>query len=167
MPGAAKDKKATKNDRSKYENTQQTETYRQQLTKETKILAPRTKLDIEKLDPYFTVNNNYVGMFKQDEGKQDNSKSVAYSHPMDRLGIVENDFCQKCKKDKGFCPHKQGQQNATIKDQFKFPIISSSSYGWREPIDNPNWGYGIREAFQVQNYQFRAVEKPNSKENKK
>ena len=26
-------------------------------------------------------------------------------------------------------------------------IISSSTYGWREPIDNPNWGYGIREAF--------------------
>ena len=27
--------------------------------------------------------------------------------------------------------------------------FSSSSYGWREPIDNPNWGYGIREAFPV------------------
>lgn len=26
-------------------------------------------------------------------------------HPLERLENVENEYCQKCKKDKSFCPH--------------------------------------------------------------
>ncbi|CAD8090929.1 unnamed protein product [Paramecium primaurelia] len=155
-----------KGGRSKYETTEQTETYRQQDAKEKKILGPKTKLDLEKLEPYFTQNNNYVGMFKKDAGKTDNSSAVAYSHPLDRLGIVENEYCQKCKKDKGFCPHKKGTQNI-VKDQFQFPIISSAEIGWREPIDNVNWGYGVKQSFPILNADFRNTSKKEEKEKEK
>ncbi|CAK59294.1 unnamed protein product (macronuclear) [Paramecium tetraurelia] len=144
--------------RSKYETTEQTETYRQQDAKEKKILGPKTKLDLEKLEPYFTQNNNYVGI-------QDNSTAVAYSHPLDRLGIVENEYCQKCKKDKGFCPHKKDTHN-TVKDQFQFPIVSSAEIGWREPIDNVNWGYGVKQSFPIFNADFRNTTKKEEKEKK-
>lgn len=51
--------------------------------KEANILRAKTKADIEKLDPYFNVNNEYLGVFKKDEGKADNATSVAYQHPLD------------------------------------------------------------------------------------
>lgn len=55
--------------------------------KESHILAAKTKADIEKLDPYFNVNNKYLGMFKQDEGAKDNSESVKFQ-VSDCLGMI-------------------------------------------------------------------------------
>jgi len=38
-------------------------------------LAPKTKADIEKLEPYFKVNNNYLAILKKDP-ENSNSNAV-------------------------------------------------------------------------------------------
>ena len=87
MGGTGKEKKVYK-DRCKYENTQQTETYRQQLTKEKKILAPKTKQDIEKLDPFFQTNNNYLAILKKDS-ESGNTTSVNFTVRKERKILKE------------------------------------------------------------------------------
>jgi hypothetical protein len=50
----------------KFTTTFQTERYRQQIKKESYILGQKTKHDIQKLDEYFNVNNNYLALFRKD-----------------------------------------------------------------------------------------------------
>lgn len=89
-------------------------------------------------------------------------------HPLDRLGIVENEFCQKCKKDKGFCPHKTREVAPVQKDVYQCPVTSGAEYGWRPPIDNTNFGYGVKQYLPAFTQDFRSSGKPKEeKDNKK
>ncbi|KAL4484743.1 hypothetical protein ABPG74_019920 [Tetrahymena malaccensis] len=150
-----KEEKKVFKDRCKYENTQQTETYRQQLTKEKRILQTKTQQDIERLDPYFTVNNNYLGLMKKD-AESGNQTSVQFKHPLDQLGLIDNDYCQKCKKDASFCPHKNKNDDVYLaQNTLKHPVTHSQTYGWRPPIDDSNWGYGLKSTIQAFTTSFR------------
>ncbi|EGR28700.1 hypothetical protein IMG5_170000 [Ichthyophthirius multifiliis] len=162
----AKEQQKVYKDRCKYETTQQTETYRQTLAKEKKILAAKTNADIEKLDPYFNTNNNYLGILKKNPESQ--STSINQKHPLDQLGVIDQNYCQKCKKDVGFCLHQNKNDNIyNHQNDLKFPATSSQQYGWRQPIDTMTWGYGIQGTLQTFGSSLRGVEKKQEKKEEK
>ena len=39
-------------------------------------MAPKTKQDIEKLSPLFKVNNNYLAIYRKDDGELDKTKKI-------------------------------------------------------------------------------------------
>lgn len=59
---------------------------------------------------------------KQDELKYKSASRIDYS------------FCQKCIKNRNFCPHKN--QRELIKDKYSYPILTSNAYGWLPEYDN-------------------------------
>ncbi|KRW98077.1 hypothetical protein PPERSA_07302 [Pseudocohnilembus persalinus] len=146
--------------RNQYINTQQTESYRQQLQKESKILQAKTKADIEKLHPYFKVNNNYLALLKTDP-EQNNQNAVNTLHPLEQLGQQENEYCQKCTKDRQFCPHKNQQRIEKRTQELQYPVTSTQQIGWRKPIDTTvgHTGYGLKSTIQSFNTNFRSTQK--------
>jgi hypothetical protein len=54
---------------------------------------------------------------------------------------IEEDYCQKCPSQKNHCPHKNKKEQ--IKDKYSYPILTSSTYGWMEPVDNLRQNHNI------------------------
>lgn len=122
-----------------YTMTKETETYKQQLSvtlfhitlqiqKERHILAARTKADMDKLDPYFKVNNEYLAVMSKDNTRDvkpipikfevkflniNNFQSILQKNQeIQKMNIAKQLFLnyyfkkQKCKRDRAFCIHK-------------------------------------------------------------
>eukprot|EP01017_Pseudomicrothorax_dubius_P047153 TRINITY_DN841_c0_g1_i4.p1 TRINITY_DN841_c0_g1~~TRINITY_DN841_c0_g1_i4.p1 ORF type:complete len:160 (+),score=45.07 TRINITY_DN841_c0_g1_i4:66-545(+) len=142
----------------------QTQRYRQQIRKEEHILANKTKADIQKLDDYFNVNNNYLATFrKETAGKPSNAlKETGFLSRIQQDEKAQDDnFWQKLKRDTNY-PHKT-EELAKARDMLKFPLTSNQSYGWRAPYDDLNFGYGLKSNIKdfYTNVTFR---KPDQKE---
>jgi len=65
------------------------------------------------LNPYFTINNEYLALYRKDEGdfatktvKIDAANEEVFYKSLPFKQETKNEYCPKCKKDKSFCPHK-------------------------------------------------------------
>lgn len=59
---------------------------------------------------------------------------------------TDDSYCQKCPTMKNKCPHKN--ERKLIKDNFSYPLTTSSAYGWLEPIDTISPNYNIKSYIQ-------------------
>jgi hypothetical protein len=73
----------------KYTTTFQTERYRQQCKKEQLILQSKTKSDIQKLDEYFNVNNNYLALYRK-EGIPENTNATKPSGFLATMNVPQH-----------------------------------------------------------------------------
>ena len=135
-------------------------------------MGTRLKNDLARLEPLFTVNNEYLGMFKKDDYNNSQIKIGRSFLDVDVSKIDPTKIkpknsvresltklplpCEQAyfenqkpiqlmdKKDKTYTRERMRSQPIT-KDVSKFPVRSSEEYGWREPIDIfANYGYGIK-----------------------
>jgi len=146
--------------RGQFLNTQQTEAYRQLMATEQRILAPRNKSDIEKMKTKMEEKNNYFTMYKKSDLEasmaktaQEHNKDTFYKTlPFHRDTV--NEYDPKTKKDRTYAIHK-AIEGANAKEVYEIPLTSSQEIGWREPIDNLNLGYGLKNSFEVFSSNFR------------
>ena len=118
-----------------------------------------------RLQPLFTVNNDYLGMFKKEDYNNGQIKigrsflevdvskiDPTKAKPKNSLPLpceqayFENQkpIQQKDKKDKNY-DRERFRSQPLSKEISKVPVRSSEEYGWREPIDIfSNYGYGIK-----------------------
>ena len=123
----------------KYKNSQnQNISAHKQIQK--KINDVASKINHDKFENFGEQLENKNTYFSNSKIPEENKKDLAEleeeaNRNLRSSGLDKNTYtyCQKCPTMKNKCPHRTEKNQ--FKDKYTYPITSSSTYGWLEPID--------------------------------
>lgn len=103
----------------------------------------------QKFENKLEDKNTYFARSKiPDINNKDLSEMEAEVQKIQRGSAFNKDdsYCQKCPTMRNKCPHKS--ERTLIKDKYSYPITTSSTYGWLEPIDKISENHHINSQIQ-------------------
>jgi len=134
----------------KYKNTvsQNLEASRQIQKRVDEAFAKSSKNQFVKYSKELYEKNSYFAKSKipevneQDQMIQNLKITNKFKSVINPLEEQDEGYCQKCPSLRNHCPHKNKKEQ--IKDKYSYPILSNSTYGWFDPIDNLKENHNIK-----------------------
>lgn len=77
---------------------------------------------------------------KKESIAEKTGKNIVFVYDQTKRDEEEHDgYCQRCKRESQWC--KERKCRLQPKETLGAPLTTSHVYGWREPIDNMDFGY--------------------------